>query len=421
MKILLADDSLTAQNMGKKILSDAGYEVIAVSNGAQAMKRIASDKPDLVVLDVYMPGYSGVELCEHIRNSRETAATPVILSVGKMEAFNPGEGSRVRADGLIVKPFEASELLGVVKKIVRKGSSASRKRAPQPESPPQPAAEQPPVANQPAAGPEFEIRPEPLDVPQEIASTPAIGIELIPEGTPTEAPPSAPGAQPAPEAVAESEAFPAESEPATSVPIWVAEEVAVEPEDYAVPLHQQMQESETSARVVPQTSEGVETKTSEAGMDTSCGLSAPLPAEPDHPRVPHALGEVEGPASSEAEGDRFCSGGGFPETSPSDETLAAPESHAGVPQTSKACLETEPADSLSPSQPAGVFQTNEACLGMDASADVSAPSPQSVAPTPTEAAVDPARVAGIVEQLIDRLKPDLIAAVIRELQKSSSH
>jgi hypothetical protein len=58
---------------------------------------------------------------------------------------------------------------------------------------------------------------------------------------------------------------------------------------------------------------------------------------------------------------------------------------------------------------------------MDSSADVSAPSPQSVAPTPTEAAVDPARVAGIVEQLIDRLKPDLIAAVIRELQRSSSH
>ena len=58
---MLADDSLTAQNMGKKILTEAGYEVIAVSNGAQAMKKIVSERPDLVVLDIYMPGYSGLE------------------------------------------------------------------------------------------------------------------------------------------------------------------------------------------------------------------------------------------------------------------------------------------------------------------------------------------------------------------------
>ena len=51
LKILLADDSMTAQNMGKKILVEAGYEVIAVSNGAAAVKKIAEHKPDLVVAD----------------------------------------------------------------------------------------------------------------------------------------------------------------------------------------------------------------------------------------------------------------------------------------------------------------------------------------------------------------------------------
>jgi DNA-binding NtrC family response regulator len=58
-KILLADDSVTAQNMGRKILADAGYEVITVNNGSAALKKIAELKPDVIILDVYMPGYSG--------------------------------------------------------------------------------------------------------------------------------------------------------------------------------------------------------------------------------------------------------------------------------------------------------------------------------------------------------------------------
>jgi CheY-like chemotaxis protein len=57
-KILLADDSVTAQNMGRKILADAGYEVITVNNGSAALKKIAEQKPDLIILDVYMPGWS---------------------------------------------------------------------------------------------------------------------------------------------------------------------------------------------------------------------------------------------------------------------------------------------------------------------------------------------------------------------------
>ena len=78
-KILLADDSVTAQNMGRKILADAGYEVIAVNNGSAALKKIAELKPDLVILDVYMPGYSGLEVCQRLKESQETARIPVLL------------------------------------------------------------------------------------------------------------------------------------------------------------------------------------------------------------------------------------------------------------------------------------------------------------------------------------------------------
>jgi CheY-like chemotaxis protein len=103
--------------MGKKILSEAGYDVVAVSNGAAAVKKIAEQKPDIIILDVYMPGYSGLEVCEKVRGSLETMKIPVLLTVGKMEPYKPEDANRVKADGVIIKPFEASDLLAIMKKF----------------------------------------------------------------------------------------------------------------------------------------------------------------------------------------------------------------------------------------------------------------------------------------------------------------
>jgi CheY-like chemotaxis protein len=115
--VLLADDSVTAQNMGRRILMDAGYEVVTVNNGSAALKKIHEQRPDLIVLDVYMPGYGGLEVCQRLKESPDTARIPVLLSVGKMEPFKADEAKRVRADGHIVKPFEASELLAALAKL----------------------------------------------------------------------------------------------------------------------------------------------------------------------------------------------------------------------------------------------------------------------------------------------------------------
>jgi twitching motility two-component system response regulator PilH len=116
-KILLADDSVTAQNMGRRILNDAGYEVTTVNNGSAALKKVAESKPDLIVLDVYMPGYGGLEVCQRLRESEDTARIPVLLTVGKLEPFKVEEVRRVRADAFIIKPFEASELLTALTKL----------------------------------------------------------------------------------------------------------------------------------------------------------------------------------------------------------------------------------------------------------------------------------------------------------------
>ena len=116
-RVLLADDSVTAQNMGRRILTDAGYEVVTVNNGSAALKKIAENKPDIIVLDVYMPGYGGLEVCQRVKEAAETARIPVLLTVGKLEPFRPEEARRVGADAFIVKPFEATELLTALTKL----------------------------------------------------------------------------------------------------------------------------------------------------------------------------------------------------------------------------------------------------------------------------------------------------------------
>jgi twitching motility two-component system response regulator PilH len=149
-KILLADDSVTAQNMGRRILVDAGYEVVTVNNGSAALKKIAEQSPDLVVLDVYMPGYSGLEVCQRIKAAAETAAIPVLLTVGKLEPFKAEEARKVFADAFIIKPFEATELLTALTKLEDKIV-------------PQPAAKTAPAKSAPAPAKEAAKREKPQE------------------------------------------------------------------------------------------------------------------------------------------------------------------------------------------------------------------------------------------------------------------
>ena len=182
LRILLADDSMTAQNMGKKILSEGGYEVIAVSNGAAALKKIAEQKPDLVVLDIYMPGYSGLEVCERLKNTIETSRVPVLLTVGKLEPFRPEDAVRVRAEGVIIKPFEASELLAVIEK------AASHVIKPVPVAPkPQPEEfpEEDDFTQQMGAS---VAALEDLEVPKDVADGPAFGLDEMVSAISTSAP-----------------------------------------------------------------------------------------------------------------------------------------------------------------------------------------------------------------------------------------
>jgi CheY-like chemotaxis protein len=131
LNILLADDSVPAQNMGKKILSDAGYDVMTVSNGLEALRKIAETVPDIAILDIFMPGYTGLEICEKLRANPKTAALPVILTVGKLEPYRPEDGEHVHSNAIIVKPFAAAELISAVRSLIGGAHAASVAEAPE--------------------------------------------------------------------------------------------------------------------------------------------------------------------------------------------------------------------------------------------------------------------------------------------------
>ena len=188
-RILLADDSAHAQRMGTKILSAEGHEVTAVSNGQAALKTLKNFTPDLVVADVFMPGKTGYEVCQFIKSDPKLRRIPVVLIVGKMEPYDPTEGQRVHADGVVTKPLEASNLVAIVEQLLKSAKkSAPPPPAPQPKAPAEPEPE--PEAQEDMAAPITTPIPPPteLEIPEEMRQQPVSLIGDLHE------PPAAPAA-----------------------------------------------------------------------------------------------------------------------------------------------------------------------------------------------------------------------------------
>ena len=129
-KILLADDSDITQRMGAQILSAEGHEVTTVSNGQAAIKMLHEFSPDLIVADVFMPGKSGYELCEFVKSDPESSWIPVLLIVAPMEPYDKTEGYRVKADGLVTKPLNESNLVETVQALLASAKRPKKRLRP---------------------------------------------------------------------------------------------------------------------------------------------------------------------------------------------------------------------------------------------------------------------------------------------------
>jgi CheY-like chemotaxis protein len=116
-RVLLADDSPHAQRMGERILREVGYEVITVTDGETALMRLSDADPDVVLADASLPGRSGYDICQEIKQNPRYSHVRVVLTAGLLEAFDDRRAEAVRSDGVLKKPFESTALTDLVGRL----------------------------------------------------------------------------------------------------------------------------------------------------------------------------------------------------------------------------------------------------------------------------------------------------------------
>ena len=121
-KILVVDDEEDVLELARVFLEAEGYTVQTAESGEEALARLEEDKPDLVLLDVVMPGLSGLDVCRRLKRDESTRGIPVVIftALGTEVDMMLAEGDK--ADGYLQKPFTRSLLLEKVKQFL--GNSA---------------------------------------------------------------------------------------------------------------------------------------------------------------------------------------------------------------------------------------------------------------------------------------------------------
>jgi CheY-like chemotaxis protein len=136
-RVLVVDDSLSVRKMVERALENKGLEVIAASSGAEAIERLDSSLPDLIVCDVVMPDVDGYGICESVRSHPVLCHTPVLLISGIVNGAVLDRAARVRSSAVLRKPFTADDLTRKVDELLAARSVA----------PAEPAAFEPRVAD----------------------------------------------------------------------------------------------------------------------------------------------------------------------------------------------------------------------------------------------------------------------------------
>jgi DNA-binding response OmpR family regulator len=118
VKVLIADDEPSIVTALEFLLGAKGYEVDVARNGDEALGRILAGRPDLVLLDVMMPGKSGYEVCREIRARPELARTKVVMLSAKGAQADAAKGLDAGADFYVTKPFSNRELMDTIGKLL---------------------------------------------------------------------------------------------------------------------------------------------------------------------------------------------------------------------------------------------------------------------------------------------------------------
>ncbi len=115
-KILIVDDNISACNLVKSRLEASGYAVVVAHNGNDGFNMAVNEQPDLILLDVMMPGIDGFTVLRRLRSASGTSGIPVVMLTAKGETDSLMNAVTFRANDYIIKPFKFDDLLKVIQK-----------------------------------------------------------------------------------------------------------------------------------------------------------------------------------------------------------------------------------------------------------------------------------------------------------------
>jgi CheY-like chemotaxis protein len=386
-KILIADDSLKIQQQLTELLKSVDIEIVAVSNGEFAVRKLPEVKPDLVLADIFMPVRTGYEVCEFIKESEEFSQVPVLLLASTLEPYDEAEAERVKADGKIEKPFaDPQATLATIKGHLDAVLSGK---------PPEPVVSADEFA---AAVPAEESEPEAAAAPEPEAET----MVMTPEAAPTlESSEEPMGFS---EMLDHEAAAPAPAEPAAPPPAVDTPFAAALGEDEpAAP------EPTPAAEAAPEKPREVEKPELAAAWEmTTAPEGAPeIPASPAWEGVDH-----EQPSE--------------PILESADKVGDAPEDLIPVEEgatEAEAAPEPTPEEDMGPAEP---FPPEEfaAAFGSEG-APAAAPAPDVAPPTPEPApepatAAQPATGSGSIDKIVEEVAKKVIEQLSPEVMEKLS-
>ena len=117
-RILIADDEENIVISLEYLMQREGHEVLVARDGDEALAMIAEHRPDLVLLDVMMPGRSGFEVLKAVRGNEDMAATRILMLTARGRDTDRAKGEALGADGYVVKPFSTRELAEQVREML---------------------------------------------------------------------------------------------------------------------------------------------------------------------------------------------------------------------------------------------------------------------------------------------------------------
>lgn len=122
-KILVIEDEEAIQELLRYNLTKEGYEASCVAHGEEGLKRAKSESPDLILLDLMLPGIDGLEVCRRLKSDPQTEQIKVLMLTAKGEEADIVVGLEMGADDYVVKPFSPRVLLARIKAVLRRGAN----------------------------------------------------------------------------------------------------------------------------------------------------------------------------------------------------------------------------------------------------------------------------------------------------------